>query len=241
METMGRDDDYVEDDYVEDEYVEDDYVTPLVFVFFVLLVLYEDDGEIAMTDTSRRAQLPRSVVYRDYYDSSGERRNFLTSMSNLPPLHGGPLVSGVVAAPDTFSGSGSQPSWQPAASSSGSSYSTPPQAAFSSSSNWRLGQLFIPSNNDPVGNPVSGRSVSVNQVGVRVGGGEPIGQHQSRSRERSRRRTPGFDPVVQRRMDTPPPARTLSRPGSPYSGTLRGSGSSLRWGEGPRPPEEAEG
>lgn len=81
-----------------------------------------------------------------------------------------------------------------------------------------------------------------NQVGVRADGDETIGLHQSLVRERSRRRVPGFNPVV-RRMHTPAPARTMSRPASlspPPAGNARRSGSPLRWGEGPRPPEEAE-
>jgi len=194
-------------------------------------------------NTTRRSQaLPRNTIYRDMTHYLEESTNFLTSKSTSP--HSGePLVSGAVAAPAHSWSSSSQPHWQTAASSSsGSPASIFPLTVDSSSSRpWRLGQLFSPPIVDPSSSPWSGRRPSFNQVGARVGGIEPIGQHQSRSRERSRRRTPGFDPVVQRRMDTPPPARTLSRPGSPYSGTLRGSGSSLRWGEGPRPPEEAEG
>ena len=46
--------------------------------------------------------------------------------------------------------------------------------------------------------------ILTNKVGARVGGSQPAGLHRS-SGERSRLRTPGFDPVV-RRMHTPPPA-----------------------------------
>jgi len=63
-------------------------------------------------------------------------------------------------------------------------------------------------------------------------------------RERSRLRNPGLtsEPVL-RRIHTPPPARTTSRPGSqsPHPDrNLRRSGSPLLWWEGHRPPEEAE-
>ena len=73
-----------------------------------------------------------------------------------------------------------------------------------------------------------------NQVGVGADGGESVSLHRSH-RPRLRDRVPGFDPVI-RRMHTPPPARTLSRPGSRSPPAARDSlysGSPLSLGEEP--------